>query len=120
MAADVTFHGKRARPGRRQRQRLLAAAAAERHRATGSRSSSACPSASRSIPSELRQNPLRIGLSVDVTVDTSDAVRAVRRGAAPPPAGGVQQSVDGGPQVEARIRQIIAAEHGPRPRASAR
>ncbi|WBO24547.1 efflux RND transporter periplasmic adaptor subunit [Sphingomonas abietis] len=62
-------------------------------------------------PNELRRNPLRVGLSVDATVDTS-----VRSGpmvaSATAPAGGVQQSIDGGPQVEARIRQIIAENMG--------
>jgi membrane fusion protein (multidrug efflux system) len=62
-------------------------------------------------PKELDRNPLRIGLSVNVTVDTS-----VRSGpmvaASMAPAGGVQQSIDGGPQIEATIRRIIAENMG--------
>ena len=62
-------------------------------------------------PKELDRNPLRIGLSVNVTVDTS-----VRTGpmvaASTAPAGGVQQSVDGGPQIEATIRRIIGQNMG--------
>ena len=62
-------------------------------------------------PKELGKHALRIGLSVNVTVDTS-----VRSGpmvaASTAPAGGVQQSVDGGPQVEATIRRIIAENMG--------
>ncbi|MBV9840829.1 MAG: EmrA/EmrK family multidrug efflux transporter periplasmic adaptor subunit, partial [Sphingomonadaceae bacterium] len=62
-------------------------------------------------PAELRRNPLRIGLSAKVAVDTSDRSGALVAGSAPP-AGGTQASIDGGPQVEARIRQIIAQNLG--------
>jgi membrane fusion protein (multidrug efflux system) len=62
-------------------------------------------------PAELKRNPLRVGLSVDVKVATSDRSGPVVAGSAPP-AGAVQRSLDGGPQAEARIRQIIAANLG--------
>ena len=62
-------------------------------------------------PKELRQHPLRVGVSADVTVDTSDLSGPSVAGATAP-AGGVQQSIDGGPQVESRIRQIIAENMG--------
>jgi len=62
-------------------------------------------------PKELRDNPLRVGLSVDVTVATSDRSGQTVAAAAPP-AGGTEQSIDGGPQVDARIRQIIAQNMG--------
>ncbi|MDH7640766.1 HlyD family secretion protein [Sphingomonas oryzagri] len=62
-------------------------------------------------PKELRDNPLRVGLSVDVTVATSDRSGPTVAGAAPP-AGGTDQSIDGGPQVDARIRQIVAENLG--------
>jgi len=62
-------------------------------------------------PAELRKTPLRIGLSVDVTVNTSDRSGAFV-GASKAPAGGVQASVDGGPATEQRIRQIIAQNLG--------
>ncbi|MBA2933116.1 efflux RND transporter periplasmic adaptor subunit [Sphingomonas sp. CGMCC 1.13654] len=62
-------------------------------------------------PRELEKNPLRVGLSVDVTVDTS-----VRSGpfvaGATPPAGGTQESLTGGPQVDQTIRRIIAENIG--------
>jgi membrane fusion protein (multidrug efflux system) len=62
-------------------------------------------------PKELKAHPLRVGLSAKVTVSTSD-----RNGplvaAATPPAGGVQQSLDGGPQVDETVRRIIAANLG--------
>ena len=56
---------------------------------------------------ELRRNPLRVGLSVTATVDTTN-VGGQRLGlaaATAPPA----QDERGDPQVEAKIRQIIAA-----------
>ena len=58
---------------------------------------------------ELAANPLRVGLSVNATVDTADKSGArLARGAAVPYRGDV--AVDGNdPAVEARIRQIIAA-----------
>ncbi len=62
-------------------------------------------------PRELRQNPLRVGVSVSVTVDTS-ARSGPMVASATAPAGGIQQSVDGGPAVDARIRQIIAQNVG--------
>ena len=62
-------------------------------------------------PAELRKTPLRIGLSVDVTVDTTNRSGAFV-GASKAPAGGVQASVDGGPATEARIRDIIARNIG--------
>ena len=62
-------------------------------------------------PRELAKNPLRVGLSVDTTVDTSDRSGPMVAGSTPP-AGGTQEIVDGGPQVEARIRQIIAQNMG--------
>ena len=57
------------------------------------------------------ERPLRIGLSVDVTVDTSDQSGPFVAGSAPP-AGGIQQSLDGGPEDDARIRRIIARNMG--------
>jgi len=59
-------------------------------------------------PAELRANPLRVGLSVAATVDTADTrggrvarpARAAYRGLA---------TAAGDPAVEARIRQIVAA-----------
>jgi membrane fusion protein (multidrug efflux system) len=62
-------------------------------------------------PAELKKNPLRVGLSVDVKVATSDRSGPMVAGSAAP-AGGVQQSLDGGPAVDARIRQIIAENLG--------
>ncbi|WP_409929010.1 efflux RND transporter periplasmic adaptor subunit [Sphingomonas sp. BAUL-RG-20F-R05-02] len=57
-------------------------------------------------PAELRQHPLRVGLSASVTVDTADQSKPLVAAAAPP-AGGTQMSLDGGPAIDARIRQII-------------
>ncbi|MHA3792810.1 HlyD family secretion protein [Sphingomonas sp. YL-JM2C] len=64
-------------------------------------------------PAELRANPLRIGVSAKVTVDTSDhrGVPVARVAAPPVPR---QTSQDGGPRVEARIASIIAANSGGR------
>ena len=62
-------------------------------------------------PRELRQTPLRVGLSVDVTVDTSDRTGPYVA-ASQPPAGGTQASVDGGPAVERDIRAIVARNMG--------
>jgi membrane fusion protein, multidrug efflux system len=56
---------------------------------------------------ELGRNPLRVGLSVNVDVDTRDRSGPLVAGSTPP-AGAVQQSLNGGSQVDARIRQIIA------------
>jgi membrane fusion protein (multidrug efflux system) len=57
---------------------------------------------------ELARNPLRVGLSVKATVDTANT-RGARLGqtAAAPYSGTVPPALD--PQVEARIRQIVAA-----------
>lgn len=59
-------------------------------------------------PNELARNPLRVGLSVKTTVDTADLSGArLGRPAAPTYAGKPSDGRD--PAVEARIRQIIAA-----------
>ncbi|MBU3077791.1 efflux RND transporter periplasmic adaptor subunit [Sphingomonas quercus] len=61
---------------------------------------------------ELRQNPLRVGLSVTVKVDTRDHSGApIARAAAAQPFA-VQASQTGGPEVEARINKIIAENRG--------
>lgn len=62
-------------------------------------------------PKELRAHPLRIGLSATVKVDTSDRSGPLVASSTPP-AGGTQQSLDGGPQVDATVRRIIAANLG--------
>ncbi|MGN6124537.1 MAG: HlyD family secretion protein [Sphingomonas oligoaromativorans] len=62
-------------------------------------------------PKELAKTPLRIGLSMNVTVATSDRSGPMVAGSTPP-AGGTQEAVDGGSEVEARIRQIIAQNMG--------
>ncbi|HTR85548.1 MAG TPA: HlyD family efflux transporter periplasmic adaptor subunit [Reyranella sp.] len=62
-------------------------------------------------PKELQAHPLRIGLSAKVTVDTSDRSGPLVASATAP-AGGTQQSLDGGPQVDALVRKIIAANLG--------
>jgi len=62
-------------------------------------------------PKELRTHPLRIGLSVKATVDTS-VLSGPLVAASTPPAGGTQQSLDGGPQVDAAVQRIIAANLG--------
>lgn len=59
-------------------------------------------------PRELRTNPLRIGLSVAVTVDTADT-SGTRIGQPGRQAYAGLQTVAGDPRVEARIRQIVAA-----------
>jgi membrane fusion protein (multidrug efflux system) len=62
-------------------------------------------------PDELDKHPLRIGLSVKATVDTTDLsgslLGAPARGAL-----GQTASQEGGPDVEARINHIIAANRG--------
>lgn len=58
-------------------------------------------------PKELAANPLRVGLSVMATVDTRDRGGARLAGAAATPYRGTIATAD--PQVEARIRQIVAA-----------
>jgi membrane fusion protein (multidrug efflux system) len=57
---------------------------------------------------ELRANPLRVGLSVAATVDTADTRGARLQGQAAQPYRG-QTAAASDPAVEARIRQIIAA-----------
>lgn len=66
-------------------------------------------------PKDLRASPLRIGLSATVTVDTSDRTGPLVA-ASRPPAGGTQQSIDGGSQVDASVEKIIAANLGGRDR----
>jgi len=62
-------------------------------------------------PKELKANPLRIGVSAKVTVETADhSGTPVARVAAS--AGPRQASQDGGPGIDARIRRIIAANSG--------
>jgi membrane fusion protein, multidrug efflux system len=59
-------------------------------------------------PKELTANPLRVGLSVKATVDTADKGGArLGQTAAAPYSGTVLPALD--PKVEARIRQIVAA-----------
>lgn len=62
-------------------------------------------------PKELHAHPLRIGLSAKVEVNTSDTSGPLVASASAP-AGGVQQSLDGGPQVDATVKRIIAANLG--------
>jgi membrane fusion protein (multidrug efflux system) len=62
-------------------------------------------------PAELRTHPLRVGLSTNVTVDTSDTSKPLVAASAPP-AGGTQQSLDGGVETDALIRRIVAANLG--------
>ncbi|MDP1027731.1 efflux RND transporter periplasmic adaptor subunit [Sphingomonas sp. KR1UV-12] len=57
---------------------------------------------------ELRANPLRVGLSVAATVDTSN-VSGTRLGQPARAAYGQLPTAAGDPAVEARIRQIVAA-----------
>jgi len=65
-------------------------------------------------PAELEKTPLRVGLSVDVAVQTADRSGPfVARSA--PPAGGEVASMDGGPKLEERIREIIAENAGRKP-----
>jgi membrane fusion protein (multidrug efflux system) len=64
-------------------------------------------------PRELDRDPLRIGLSVTVKVDTADhSGPPVARAAAPAP---FESEADqgAGPEVEAQIARIIAANRGP-------
>lgn len=65
-------------------------------------------------PAELAKKPLRVGLSVDVEVDTADRSGPFVADSAPP-AGGEVASLDGGPKVEERIREIIAQNAGRKP-----
>jgi len=59
-------------------------------------------------PAELKEHPLRIGLSAKVTISTADRSGPTVAGSAAP-AGGAEASIDGGPELEARIKAIIAA-----------
>jgi membrane fusion protein (multidrug efflux system) len=59
-------------------------------------------------PGELRRNPLRVGLSVNATVDTAD-LGGQRLGRPAAQAYGRKATDGRDPAVEARIRQIIAA-----------
>ena len=63
-------------------------------------------------PAELDRNPLRIGLSVTVKVDTHDHSGPAVARAAPPAPFQSQAQQDAGPQVEAEIARIIAANGG--------
>ena len=65
-------------------------------------------------PTELEKKPLRVGLSVDVTVETADRSGPFVANSAPP-AGGKVASLDGGPKLEERIREIIAENAGRKP-----
>ncbi|KTT73694.1 efflux RND transporter periplasmic adaptor subunit, partial [Sphingomonas endophytica] len=59
-------------------------------------------------PRELRQHPLRIGLSMKTTIDTADTRGALlAQGATTPYQGDTTTGTD--PQVEAAIRRIVAA-----------
>ena len=57
---------------------------------------------------ELRQNPLRVGLSATVTVDTADQ-NGPRIGTAATQAYQTRATDGNDPAIEARIAQIIAA-----------
>ena len=62
-------------------------------------------------PKELDRKPLRLGLSVDVTVDTADTSGTLTaRPAAPPRQAQASQGTS--PEVEAEIRRIVAANQG--------
>lgn len=63
-------------------------------------------------PRELDRNPLRIGLSVTVTVDTSDHSGPPVARAAPPAPFESEGDQDAGQQVEAQIAKIIAENRG--------
>ncbi|WP_242182715.1 HlyD family efflux transporter periplasmic adaptor subunit [Sphingomonas sp. CARO-RG-8B-R24-01] len=62
-------------------------------------------------PAELRAHPLRIGLSVNAIVSTTNLSGPMVAGSTAP-AGGVQQSLDGGPEVDAMVRRIITQNLG--------
>lgn len=63
-------------------------------------------------PEELDRNPLRIGLSVTVTVDTSDHSRPPIARAAPAVPFQSEADQDAGPRVEGQIARIIAENRG--------
>jgi membrane fusion protein, multidrug efflux system len=65
-------------------------------------------------PVELEKMPLRVGLSVDVEVETADRSGPFVANSAPP-AGGEVASLDGGPGLDDRIRAIIAQNAGRKP-----
>lgn len=65
-------------------------------------------------PAELKKTPLRVGLSVDVEVETADRSGSFMAKSAPP-AGGEVASLDGGPGLDARIHEIIAENAGNAP-----
>ncbi|WP_158899702.1 efflux RND transporter periplasmic adaptor subunit [Burkholderia sp. L27(2015)] len=65
-------------------------------------------------PAELEKKPLRVGLSVDVEVETADRSGSFVANSAPP-AGGEMASLDGGPKLEDRIREIIEENAGRKP-----
>jgi len=65
-------------------------------------------------PAELVKTPLRVGLSVDVAVETADRSGPFVADSAPP-AGGEVASLDGGPKLDDRIREIIAENAGRKP-----
>jgi membrane fusion protein (multidrug efflux system) len=65
-------------------------------------------------PAELEKTPLRVGLPVDVEVETADRSGSFVANSAPP-AGGEVASLDGGPKLEERIREIIAENAGRKP-----
>ncbi len=65
-------------------------------------------------PAELEKKPLRVGLSVDVEVETGDRSGPFVANSTPP-AGGEVASLDGGPKLEDRIREIIAENAGRKP-----
>ena len=65
-------------------------------------------------PAELEKTPLRVGLSVDAEVETADRSGPFVANSAPP-AGGEVASLDGGPKLEHRIREIIAENAGRKP-----
>jgi membrane fusion protein, multidrug efflux system len=62
-------------------------------------------------PAELKQHPLRIGLSVNAEVETHDRSGPFVSGSVPP-VGGDLLSLDGGKEVEETIQRIIAQNMG--------
>ena len=72
------------------------------------------PRAEEDLRTELKKTPLRVGLSVDVEVETADRSGSFMAKSAPP-AGGEVASLDGGPGLDARIHEIIAENAGNAP-----
>jgi membrane fusion protein (multidrug efflux system) len=107
----VTYHGyvagfRRAavRPSRSCRRKMP--------RATGSRSCSACRCASGSIRNDLKAHPLRVSLSVNVTVDVRDSrARRLPRTPSRAPSRSKQSRMTGR-AVNALIAKIIADNSG--------